>query len=576
MTAPLAELVARARAFAEDDPDPATRAELLALADSGDAAALEAALEPGLRFGTAGLRGVVGPGPARMNRAVVIRTARALAEELLARNVDGRTLPVVVGRDARLPGHDLLSAVAGTLAAAGIPVRYFPDPVPTPLVAFAVRALAAQAGVVVTASHNPAEYEGVKVYGAEGIQIVPPVDAEIERRAAALPGARRIPVLADALAERAGGASPVPAGLVARYLDQVDSLRPPGGPADRTLRIVHTSLHGVAGAFVPRALARAGFGSVVEVPEQAAPDGRFPTARSPNPEEPGALALAFALAGTERADLVLANDPDADRLAVGVPTATGRFVALTGDQIGLLLADFLLASAPPGVRPIVVSTVVSSPGLDRVAAHHGARLERTLTGFKWIWTAAAALEAASEGRVVFCYEEALGYAAGRSVRDKDGISAALLVAELAARERARGGSLLEALERLERRDGLFVSAQRSRSAPGGAADLASAVSRLADSPPPAIAGRRVTSALDYRAGAAARPRWLGEALLVELALEGGGRVLVRPSGTEPKVKVYADLSLPPPPAGADLAALRRALVADAERAAAEVLGTLGG
>ncbi|MBM4364384.1 MAG: phospho-sugar mutase, partial [Deltaproteobacteria bacterium] len=244
MTASLAELVARARAYAEDDPDPATRAELIALADAGDAAGLRAALEPALRFGTAGLRGIVGPGPARMNRAVVIRTARALAEELLARNVDGRTLPVVVGRDARLPGRELLEAVAGTLAAAGVPVRYFPEPVPTPLVAFAVRALSAQAGVVVTASHNPADYEGMKVYGAEGIQIVPPVDAEIEARAAALPGALRIPVSKDALAGGDPRVTEVPPSLVARYLDQVEALRPPGGPADRSLKIVHTSLHG--------------------------------------------------------------------------------------------------------------------------------------------------------------------------------------------------------------------------------------------------------------------------------------------------------------------------------------------
>jgi phosphomannomutase len=336
--------------------------------------------------------------------------------------------------------------------------------------------------------------------------------------------------------------------LVEGYLDSVDLQRPPG-PADRDFPIVYTPLHGVGGALALRALERAGFGHVHVVGEQAEPDGDFPTVDFPNPEEPGALDLALALAESTQAELVLANDPDADRLAVAARSApaaergSGRLVTLSGNQIGVLLADFLLSRAPEGQRSLVVWSIVSSPLLASVAASYGARAERTLTGFKWISLAGLELEAREGLRFVLGYEEALGFALGRDVRDKDGISAAVVFAELAAQARARGENVLDQLERIYRRHGLWASAQKSvvRSGPSGVAALARAVDRFAAEPPATVGGHAVSAVRDYRQGASERAPWLGKTALVELELGAAGRVLLRPSGTEPKLKIYVDL-----------------------------------
>ncbi len=539
---PEPEPFVRAREWIAADPDPETRAELEALILSGNQAEVAERMAAPLEFGTAGLRGVVGAGLQRMNRAVVIRATRGLADWILAR-ADGRTLPVVVGFDGRLSSHQFGDDTIGVLVAAGIPVRFFDTPAPTPLVAYAARQLGASAAVVVTASHNPPEYNGYKVYAPNAAQIIPPIDAEIRARIDAVGPANQVRIVSGVLDSGHALAERVPDEMFQRYLAEVDAVRP-AIERDGSLGIVYTPMHGVGGRYVRAAFEHAGYANFHSVPEQSEPDGHFPTVRFPNPEEPGALDLATALAQKVGADLILANDPDADRLAACVPTATGRFVQLTGNQLGVLLADFLLAHALKAPRALVGSSIVSSPMLGSIAAHYGARFEQTLTGFKWIWNAALDLERDEGVRFAFGYEEALGYSVGRVVRDKDGISAALLLADLAAHEKTQGRTLLDRLERLYRQHGLWVSVQKSITRPGseGLAEIERAMEVISTSAPDSVGERKVSRMVDYRSGADERPRWLPATSLVALELEGGGRILVRPSGTEPKLKIYVDLS----------------------------------
>jgi phosphomannomutase len=527
-----------ARDWIAGDPDPATRAELQALVDRGDEAALADRMGEALAFGTAGIRGAVEAGSNRMNRAVVIRTTRGLADYL--RSTRPGPGPVVVGFDARLSSRVFAEDTVGVLAGAGIPVRYFPEMTPTPLVAYAARVLGAAAAVVVTASHNPPQDNGYKVYDANAAQIVPPADGAIAAAIAQVGPAADVPRVEGGLGAASDLARPVDAALASRYVEEVLALRP-SVPADRSLRIVYTPMHGVGRTLVERVLRPAGFADLRVVPEQAEPDGNFPTLAFPNPEEPGALDLAQALASEAKADLILANDPDADRLAVCLPRG-GSWMTLTGNQVGQLLADFLLEHAGPGPIPLVVNSIVSSPMLASIAAAYGARYEATLTGFKWIANAALDLEASAGVHFVFGYEEALGYSVGPVVRDKDGISAALLFAELVAHCRARGESVFDRLSRLYRRHGLWVSVQRSLVRPGsqGAGEIAAAMERLGRRRPARLGGTKVSGVTDYREGAEDRPRWLGATPLVALELGPGVRVLVRPSGTEPKLKIYVD------------------------------------
>jgi phosphomannomutase len=538
----MTDLITAARQWIEGDPDPETQRELSAIVERADQAELAERMHAALEFGTAGLRGVVGAGLARMNRAVVIRATRGFADWLLAREPDARRLPVILGYDARLSSRQFAEDTAGVLAGAGISVKYFEEPVPTPLVAYAARQLGAVGAVVVTASHNPPEYNGYKVYASNAAQIISPIDHEIAERIERVGPANQVQRVDAALGGGHALAEPVPATLFERYLAEVDALRP-AGPADRDFGIVYSPMHGVAGKFVERALLHAGYARVHPVAEQSAPDGRFPTVRFPNPEEPGALDLALALAEKERAELVLANDPDGDRLAVCVPSVAGRWVQLTGNQVGLLLADYMLSGALRLPTPIVISSIVSSPMLGAIAKAHGARFEQTLTGFKWIANAALELEQTGGGRFCFGYEEALGYSVGRIVRDKDGVSAAVLFADLAARARAEGLSVLDQLDRLYRQHGLWVSVQQSitRTGTEGLGQIEHAMQQLGAEQPSELAGRAVTGSTDFRSGAEHRPRWLARTNMIGLDLDGGGRVLVRPSGTEPKLKIYVDL-----------------------------------
>jgi phosphomannomutase len=563
---------AAARAWANGDPDPVTRAELEALIAAGDREAVGECMAGPLVFGTAGLRARVGAGSARMNRATVIRTTRGLADFLAARRDGARSLPVVVGHDARTTSPELAREVVAVLAAAKIPVRYFDEPVPTPLVAYAARTLGATAAVVVTASHNPRDDNGYKVYLDDAIQLVAPNDELVQAAIERVGPAAGVP-RADPGSAGVDAAPILVAPLFERYLTETFGRLGIGTPRSESLRIVYTPLHGVGLRFATEALRRAGFEQVTPVPEQAAPDGTFPTTPFPNPEEPGTLDLALALAAREGAELVLANDPDADRLAAGVPTPSGRMVALTGNQLAVLLTDAALTAFPGPGRPLVTASVVTTPLVEAVARARGAHFERTLTGFKWLWTAALALERTGAGRFACACEEALGYSVTPAVRDKDGISAAVLLALEASRCRERGETLLDRFHALCRAHGLWVSAQVTLPLTGPAQSAIASLDRLASAPPRLLGGREVTEVVDYRTGADARPPWLGATPLLELRLTGG-RVLVRPSGTEPKLKVYVDLSAEVAASEA-VGALETSLTETARIVGAELVTTLG-
>ncbi len=480
-----------------------------------------------LEFGTAGIRGAVGAGPSRMNRAVIIRTTRGLADVLLERSGGRVDRPVVVGRDARLSSEPLAADTVGVLAAAGIQVLAFGSHVPTPLVAHAAKRLGAEAAVVITASHNPPADNGYKVYDSNSAQIIPPLDQQIAdaiERVGPATGVPRVepgawvPPLVE----------PVPADTADAYIAEVMAVRHCGAPA-RPQSIVYTPLHGVAGDMTRRTLAEAGHTDVAIVPEQAMPDGRFPTVRFPNPEEPGALDLAVALARERDADLILANDPDGDRLAVAVP-AGDRWRQLTGNQVGVLMADHILRNQPrqPEPPPIVLSSVVSTPLLGEMAAAHGAHWEPTLTGFKWIWNAALALQDEGRGRFVFGFEEALGYSVGQVVRDKDGMSAAVVLADLSAEANTAGLTLWDLLADLAERHGLWVSAQHSVARPGadGRSEIGGAVDRVAASPPRSLGGMTVTDVVDLRRGGGTRPP--------VVARHRSGRVALWDRGKDPR------------------------------------------
>jgi phosphomannomutase len=530
------DLSRRVAAWIDGDPDPAARAELQGALGEDALEELVDRFRGQLEFGTAGLRGVVGAGPNRMNRAVVIRTTRGLADFLLATVPDAAARGVVVGFDARHDSLTFAQDVCGVFAAAGLAVRWFPTPQPTPLVAYAQKAMDAAAAVVITASHNPPEYNGYKVYVEGAAQIVPPADAAIATAIDAVGPANEVPRV-DPLGSEL--VAPVDAVFVERYLDELAAARPSVEGPDLT--IVYTPLHGVGAHLVERALAQGGYHDVHVVASQAEPDGDFPTVAFPNPEEPGAMDAALELAAERSAHLVLANDPDADRLAVAVPDGDGGYRALTGNQIGILLADHLL-SGRQVERPLVVSSIVSTPMIHDVAAAHGARSEVTLTGFKWICAAARELERSEGTTFVYGFEEALGSSVGTVVRDKDGIGAAVAFADLARGLAARGATILDRLAELYRQHGLWVSHQLAITLPGAAGQqrIAAAMAALDRSVPDELAGHPVTSSIDYRRGAELRPVWLATHDLVAMQL-ADGRVMIRPSGTEPKCKIYVDL-----------------------------------
>lgn len=516
----------RAREWLAQDPDPETRAELsalLAAADSGagdSQAALAERFGAKLEFGTAGLRGELGAGPNRMNRVTVMRAAAGLAAVL------GAGASIVIGYDARHGSARFAADTAAVATGAGLTAWLLPGPLPTPVLAHAVRHLGADAGVMVTASHNPPRDNGYKVYWGDGAQIVPPLDSRISAAIDAVGRVDELPL--------GTGWTVLGDDIVEAYLRSLSRL--PLG-ADRDIAIAYTPLHGVGRDVLLRAFARAGFPAPAVVPEQAAPDPDFPTVAFPNPEEPGAMDLALALGAATGADLVLANDPDADRCAVGVPLPSGGWRLLTGDEVGCLLADHVLRHTH-GQDRLVVTTIVSSTQLRRIAARHNIRFAESLTGFKWI------MKAAAQGdRLIYGYEEALGYSLGGDdglpVHDKDGIGAALAIAALAAAAKRDGRTLLDLLDDQARRDGLHATAQLSFRVDDPAL-IADAMTGLRTAPPATLGGHKVTAIDDLSLGANGLPPTEG----LRLRLADGARVVIRPSGTEPKLKCYLEVIVP--------------------------------
>ncbi|WP_338748357.1 phospho-sugar mutase [Janibacter alittae] len=554
---PVDDLRQAAHEWAVDDPDPQTRAELEAVitaAEGGDPAAVADLTDRFtglLQFGTAGLRGALGAGPNRMNRAVVIRAAAGLVAHLR----QGTETPfVVIGRDARYKSDAFAIDTAAVVTAAGGRAALLPEPLPTPVLAFAIRHLGADAGVMVTASHNPPQDNGYKVYLGDGSQIVPPVDEQIADRIT------RVESVAS-VARAESGWEVLGDEIVEAYLTAITAVVAPDTPRD--VRILHTSLHGVGDVTVQRAFARAGFPEPRRVPGQAEPDPDFPTVNFPNPEEDGALDLALAAAREASPDLVIANDPDADRCAVAVPDAQvdGGWRLLRGDELGALLASHLIMRGVPEGRRMA-NSIVSSRLLAAMCELAGVPHEETLTGFKWI---------ARVPDLHYGYEEALGYCVAPDlVKDKDGISAALLIAELTAVLKAEGRSLQSVLDDLHTRLGVHATDALSVRV-SDLTDLGVLMDRLRAAPPVELAGSPVTDADDLSLGDGRLPPTDG----LRYLLADATRIIVRPSGTEPKLKVYLE-AIEPVDRHEDLAAARERAAARlaAVRAAMERLTAL--
>ncbi|MFI2412433.1 phospho-sugar mutase [Streptomyces sp. NPDC018947] len=509
------DLLAQARAWLAEDPDADTRAELAELIDAEDHAELTARFSGTLQFGTAGLRGELGAGPMRMNRSVVIRAAAGLAAYLKKQgHTDGL---VVVGYDARHKSEDFARDTAAVMTGAGLRAAVLPRPLPTPVLAFAIRHLGAVAGVEVTASHNPPRDNGYKVYLGDGSQIVPPADAGIAAEIDAVRSLNDVP-------RPTTGWRTLDDSVLDAYLARTDAVLAKDSP--RTARTVYTAMHGVGKDTLLAAFARAGFPEPALVAEQADPDPDFPTVAFPNPEEPGAMDLAFAKARDTHPDLVIANDPDADRCAVAVPDG-GDWRMLRGDEVGALLAAHLVSR---GARGTFAESIVSSSLLGRIAEKAGLPYEETLTGFKWI---------ARVEDIRYGYEEALGYCVDpEGVRDKDGITAALLITELASTLKEQDRTLLDLLDDLAVEHGLHATDQLSVRVEDLSV-IAAAMRRLRERPPVLLAGLPVSKAEDLTRGTETLPPTDGLRYTLD-----GARVIVRPSGTEPKLKCYLEVVVP--------------------------------
>lgn len=507
------DLHARVRAWLDHDPDPATRTELSLLLERRDEDALEDRFAGPLEFGTAGLRGALGAGPNRMNRVVVAQAAAGLAR-WLHEHYDEPS--VVIGHDARHYSRVFAQDSAEILQGAGVRARLLPGPLPTPVTAFAIGYLGCSAGIVVTASHNPPQDNGYKVYLSDSSQIVPPADAQISAsiaesgRVDELPRSRDYMELGDAPARA--------------YTERVAAL---AGDGPRDLTVAYTPIHGVGRDIFLDIAQRTGFTDVHVVPKQSEPDPDFPTVEFPNPEEPGAMDLAFSLAHEKQADLIIANDPDADRCAVGVH-AGADYQMLSGDQVGALLGEFLLRR---GVHGTYAASIVSSDMLGKQAAAYGQRWQQTLTGFKWL------------GKIpdlVFGFEEAQGYSVAPDIsRDKDGISASIAVMKLAAQLKRDGRTLIDFLGEIAELHGWHETDQLSLRVENLDV-IANAMEQLRTSPPSALGGYAVTSVDDFANGFDGLP----PSDMIRLQLSGGARIICRPSGTEPKLKCYLQAVVP--------------------------------
>jgi len=510
-------LVGDVQAWIADDPDPMTASQLQQWLDTNNEAELRTSFNGFLQFGTAGLRGPNRPGPSGMNRAVVGRTAAGIVAYMKERNLTS----VVIGRDARYGSEDYTYETAEIMSGAGMKVFVLPRPLPTPVLAFATNELGCDVGIMVTASHNPPQDNGYKVYlggtvdGIEyrGSQIVSPTDVSIALKIDAI----------TSLKEQPRGKEWTVLGeeIIEKYINRTASLATNPG----TLRIVYTAMHGVGTETLQRVFQKAGFASPILVDAQAAPDPDFPTIAFPNPEEPGAIDLALETARTFNADLVIANDPDADRCAAAVKDPVTGWRMLKGDELGAILGESIARKTQAG---IFANSIVSSSILKKIAAHYNLEFKETLTGFKWL---------AKIKGLTFGYEEAIGYAVdAKTVNDKDGISAAITLAQIATDLAANGKTLLHLLDEIWARHGFHATEQISIRL----SDLSKVgviLGGLRSNPPHNIAGRVVTSIDDLSAPTDGLPPTDG----LRIWLDGGVRIIIRPSGTEAKMKCYIEV-----------------------------------
>ena len=510
-------LVGEVQAWIADDPDPVTASQLQLWLDSNNEAELRTSFNGFLQFGTAGLRGPIRPGPSGMNRAVVGRTAAGLVTYMKERNLTS----VVIGRDARYGSEDYTFETAEIMSGAGMKVFVLPRPLPTPVLAFATNELSCDVGIMVTASHNPPQDNGYKVYlggtvdGIEyrGSQIVSPTDVSIAKNIDAITSLKAQPrgKVWTVLGEE----------IIEKYISRTAALATKPG----SLRIVYTAMHGVGTETLQRVFQKAGFASPILVDAQAAPDPDFPTVAFPNPEEPGAIDLALETAKTFDADLVIANDPDADRCAAAVKDPATGWRMLRGDELGAILGESIARKTNSG---IFANSIVSSSILKKIAEHYNLEFKETLTGFKWL---------AKIKGLTFGYEEALGYAVdAKTVNDKDGISAAITLAQIATDLAADGKTLLDLLDEIWARHGFHATEQISIRL----SDLSKVgviLGGLRNNPPQNIAGRTVTSIDDLAAPTDGLPPTDG----LRIWLDGGVRIIIRPSGTEAKMKCYIEV-----------------------------------
>ncbi|MCL1058969.1 phospho-sugar mutase [Shewanella gelidimarina] len=536
------QLKFRVQHWLKNDPDPLMRAELQALIDAGDEQAITARFAGRLAFGTAGLRGVVGAGPTRMNRLVVQQTSAGLGAYLMAQVSDIATRGVVIGYDGRHDSQQFAEDAAGVLCGLGIKVYLTKKIAATPLVAFGVLHLGAAAGIVVTASHNPPQYNGYKVYWGNGAQIIPPHDSGI---AACIEKAVneqiKVTSLDDALT--AGHLQILADDFYQAYRDGVhQSPVLQHQTAPEQVSLAYTAMHGVGNEMALDVLKDAGFTKVYSVAAQAQPDGDFPTVNFPNPEEKGAMDMVMAEAKKHNAMLACANDPDADRFAVAVRKSDGDYQMLTGDQVGVLFGHYLLTHAPDNQR-FTCTTIVSSSLLSKVAASLEATCRTTLTGFKWL-TNVGMTEQTDDNRFLFAYEEALGYTLGTMVWDKDGLSALVGFAQLTAELASQGQTIWDRLESIYQQHGFHLNSQVSIALKPTTPNIGA---YLRDNPPQSIAGHKVVSTDDINLGkrlfadGGEEDISLPASDVLIYRLDNDARVIVRPSGTEPKIKCYYEV-----------------------------------